>query len=379
MSYGGDSVASVHPLHNLRGILTDKLWMSLIGVVVVLLVTVAYLFNNVLDTPILRGTKTVNVELTSTGGLFEGSAVTYRGVKVGKVNQIRLTADGVVAKVVITSSDDIPADSVVKVRSLSPVGEQYLDFQPKTSRGPYLKDGSVIPATSTDLPKTLASTVISVNKLLDQIDSRQLHTLLTELSTGLAGTGEQMGKLVDQGSELLAQLDELWPETDRLLTNGNTVLSIGTDKADDIRTLASSAREFAAFLKNYDPELRSTLASAPTHVAELQQLIEDMDGYVPRFLDAAVLVSNLFRSYAPHLGVILAEYSGGLSVIPRAIKNGKIQIEGIPQRPTVCKYDTARMDPTSPKRREMVTTGHCPDSAPNLQRGAAHAPGPVDE
>lgn len=379
MSYGGDSVARVHPLHNLRGILTDKLWLSLIGVIVVLLVTVAYLFNNVLDTPILRGTKTVKVELTSTGGLFEGSAVTYRGVKVGKVQQIRLSGKGVVAKVVITSSDKIPVDSVVKVRSLSPVGEQYLDFQPKTAEGPFLKDGSVIPATSTDLPKTLASTVISVNKLLDQIDSQQLHTLLTELSTGLAGTGEQMGKLVDQGSQLLAQLDELWPETDRLITNGNTVLSIGTDKADDIRSLASSAKDFAAFLKNYDPELRNTLAMAPADLAALQQLLTDMNGHLPKFLSTAVLVSNLFRSYAPHLGAILANYSAGLGVVPAAIHDGIVYIEGIPQRPTVCSYPTSRRAPTNPVRRPMVTTGHCPDSAPNLQRGASHAPGPVSE
>ena len=379
MSYGGDSVARVRPLHNVRGILTDLLWLSLICVIEVMLFTVAYLFNNVLDTPILRGTKTIKVELTSTGGLFEGSAVTYRGVKIGKVEQIRLTADGVEAKAVITSRDKIPANSVVKVRSLSPVGEQYLDFQPKTSKGPFLKDGSVIPATSTDLPKTLASTVISVNKLLDQIDARQLHTLLTELSTGLAGTGQELGKLVDQGSQLLAQLDELWPETDRLLTNGNTVLSIGTDKADDIRTLATSARQFAAFLKNYDPQLRSTLQTAPENLAALQQLLDDMDGHLPKFLGTAVLVSNLFRSYAPQLGAILATYPDGLSVIPRAIKDGTVYIEGIPQRPTVCKYDTARREPTNPVRRPMVTTGHCPGSAPNLQRGAAHAPGPVDE
>jgi phospholipid/cholesterol/gamma-HCH transport system substrate-binding protein len=379
MSFGGDSVARVRPLHTVRGILADRLWLSLIGVIVVLLLTVAYLFNNVLDTPILRGTKTVKVELASTGGLFEGSAVTYRGVKIGKVHRITLTADGVEAKVVITSSDKIPTDSLVKVRSLSPVGEQYLDFQPNVSHGPFLKDGSVIPATSVDLPKTLASTVISVNKLLDQIDARQLHTLLTELSTGLEGTGQEMGKLVDQGSQLLAQLDELWPETDRLLTNGNTVLSIGTDKADDIRTLASSAKKFAAFLKDYDPTLRRTLQTAPAHVTALQQLLDDITGHLPGFLDEAVTVSNLFRSYAPHLGVILGEYAGGLSVIPRAIRNGIVQIEGIPQRPTVCRYDITRREPTNPVRRPMVTTGTCPDSAPNLQRGAAHAPGPVPE
>lgn len=379
MSFGDDSVAPVRPLHNLRGTLTDRLWLSLIGVIVVLLVTVAYLFSSILDTPILRGTKTVSVDLASTGGLFEGSAVTYRGIKIGKVKQIRLTADGVRAKVLITSSDEIPTDSVVKVRSLSPVGEQYLDFQPNVSHGPYLHDGSVIPATAVDLPKTLASTVISVNKLLDQVDAEQLHTLLTELATGLQGTGQEVGKLVDQGSQLLAQLDELWPETDRLLTNGNTALTIGTDKADEIRTLARSSKQFAAFLRSYDPKLRSTLQTAPASVTRLQQLISDLEAHLPGFLGKALQVSDLFRGYAPHLGVILSTYADGLGVIPKAIRDGIVHIEGIPQRPTVCKYDTLRREPTNPQRRPMVTTGHCPDSAVNLQRGAAHAPGPVTE
>lgn len=379
MSYGGDSTAEVHPLHNVRGILTDRLWQSLIGVVAVFLITLAYLFNNVLDTPLLRSTKVVKVEMSATGGLFEGSAVTYRGVKIGKVRTIDLTDEGVIATVAITSSDDIPVKSRVKVRSLSPVGEQYLDFQPASSQGPFLKDGSVIPATSTDLPKTLASTVISVNKLLDQIDSVKLKTLLTELSTGLAGTGKDLGRLVDQGAVLLADLDRLWPETERLLTNGSTVLDIGTDKAAEIRELATSSKQFAAFLKNYDPELRSTLKKAPAQITLLQALLNDATRIFPGFLGEAVTFSNFFRSYAPHLGTILSTYADGLGVIPKAIKDGIVQIRGLPQRPTVCRYDTTHRDQRDTERRPMVDDQHCPDDAPNLQRGAGHAPGPVDE
>lgn len=357
--------------------LRDRLWQSLVGVILVLLITVAYLFNSVLDTPLLGGTKVVKVEMTATGGLFEGSAVTYRGVKIGKVRTIKLTSTGVVATIAITADDKIPLSSVAKVRSLSPVGEQYLDFQPASTAGPYIKDGSVIPASSTDLPKTLASTVIAVNKVLDQVDAGQLHTVLTELSTGLAGTGEDLGKLVDQGQALLVDLDNLWPETDRLLTNGSQVLDIGTSKATEIRDLATSARQFAAFLKDYDPELRKTLAAAPEQITQLQALIKDASSVLPAFLDQAVPFSDLVRSYAPHLGAILQNYSTGLGVLGQAVRNGTLYIAGIAQRPTKCVYDNTRRDPKNPVQRPLVDTGHCPTSTPNLQRGAAHAPGPV--
>jgi virulence factor Mce-like protein len=361
----------------LANLLRDRLWQSFFGVLLVLLITVAYLFSSVLDTPLLGGTKTVKVEMSSTGGLFEGSAVTYRGVKIGKVSSIRLTRTGVVATVKITSDDKIPLKSVAKVRSLSPVGEQYLDFQPSTKAGPYLKDGSVVPATATDLPKTLASTVIAVNKVLDQVDPTQLHTLLTELSTGLAGTGEDLGKLVDQGQVLLEDLNKLWPETDRLLTNGSTVLDIGPSKAADIRSLAVSAKQFAAFLKSYDPELRKRIAAAPSQLAILKTLVNDAQASLPGFLHQAISFSDLFRGYAPHLGALLANYAPGLGVLGNAVRNGTLYIEGIPQRPTKCVYDNPRRDPKNPVRRPLVDSGHCAGSDPNLQRGAAHAPGPV--
>ncbi len=366
------------PVGRVRGILTDRLWQSLLGVMVVLLVTVAYLFSSVLETPLLGGTKVVQVEMTAAGGLFEGSSVTYRGVKIGKVREINLRGDGVVAIVRLTGSEPIPIDSVAKVRSLSPVGEQYLDFQPRTMKGPFLKDGSVVPATATDIPKTLASTVIALNKVLDQVDTDQLQTLLTELSTGLAGTGQQFGQLVDQGDQLLADLEMIWPETDRLITNAGTVLKIAPAKADEIRQLGVSARQFAAFLKDYDPELRGTLTRAPEQIRTLRALVKDASEVLPGFLGVSVEFSDLFRSYAPHLGAILTNYAPGIGVLGKAVRNGVLRITGIPQPSTRCRYATPRRDPRNPERRDLVVTGKCAPSAPNLQRGASQAPGPVE-
>ena len=361
----------------LVSLLRDKLWQSFFGVVLIFLLTVAYLFSAVLDTPLLGGTKEVRVEMSATGGLFEGSAVTYRGVKVGKVRTIELTESGVVATVAITAKDEIPVASVAQVRSLSPVGEQYLDFQPTTTAGPYLKDGSVVPASSTDLPKTLASTVIAVNKVLDQVDADQLRTLLVELSTGLAGTGEDLGRLVDQGQQLLVDLNSVWPETDRLLDNASAVLAIGPSRATEIRDLARTSRQFAAFLKNYDPELRQTLADAPDQIKQLSALVSDASAILPTFLDEAVPFSDLIRPYAPHLGALLAGYGPGLGVLGKAISDGTLHIEGIPQRPTKCTYGTDRRDPKNPEQRPLVKSGTCSPSTPNMQRGANQAPGPV--
>ena len=78
----------------MKGLLKSKLYLSLIGVIAVFVLAVIYIFAVVLDTPLLGGSKKITVNLVSTGGLYEGSPVTYRGVNVGKVTAIDLTKDG---------------------------------------------------------------------------------------------------------------------------------------------------------------------------------------------------------------------------------------------------------------------------------------------
>jgi phospholipid/cholesterol/gamma-HCH transport system substrate-binding protein len=363
---------------NVRGFFSDRLHQSALGVVLVLLVTVAYLLSEVLGVPLTHRARQVTVELAATGGLFEGSSVTYRGVKVGKVEEIRLTGHGVVATVTLASGGEhIPVDSVAKVRSLSPVGEQYLDFQPAVDHGPYLQDGDVVPATATDLPTTLAATVMAVSRVLDQVDERQLHTLLTELSTGLTGTGHDVGRAVDQATLILDELDRHWPETERLLDNGSTVLDIAPAEAAELRALARQSRVLAAFLRSYDPELRRLLRESPADLRTVEGLVSRAAEALPGFLEVAVDFSDVFRAHEQQLRALLALYAPGLGVLGKAVRNGYLQILGIPQRNVRCRYDTPHRAPTDPQRRPMVATGHCPASVEGHQRGARHAPAAV--
>ncbi|GAA3651652.1 MlaD family protein [Nocardioides ginsengisoli] len=358
-------------------ILGNKLYLSLAGVIAVLIVTVTYIFSAVLDQPLTSAPVEVKVELAQTGGLFEGSAVTYRGIKVGKVRRIVPAANGVVATVAITSGTAIPKDSLAKVRSLSPVGEQYLDFQPRKAGGPFLTTGETIPATSTDLPKSLSSTVVAVNSVLRQIDDKKLRVVLSELSTGLNGTGDDLGQILDQGTALLQTLDQVWPETDRIIGNSGSVLSIATDNADSLRQLATSSKQFAHFLRNYDPELRDLLKRGPGQLDELLKLVKDADQVLPGFLTTGVGFTDIVRSYEPHLRALLQNYSPGLQSLLNKVRDGELRIEIIPDQDPRCDYGTRRLDPKVNERRPLQRDGRCSASFATLQRGAAHAPGPV--
>src|ERR1700743_3965256 len=97
------------------------------------------------------GRMTVTLELPSTGGLYRFSNVTYRGVQVGKVTAVSLTAKGAKATLSLGTSPKIPANLQAAVQSVSAVGEQYVDLQPRTDSAPYLQNGSAIATQHTHI------------------------------------------------------------------------------------------------------------------------------------------------------------------------------------------------------------------------------------
>ncbi len=362
---------------SVRSILTDRLYLSAVGVVVVFLIAIAYIFAAVLDQPLTSRPVTIEVELTQTGGLFEGSVATYRGVKVGKVTEIVPTDDGVVATVRLSAGTDIPKNSLARVRSLSPVGEQYLDFQPESTDEPFLESGDTIGAESTDLPESLSSTVVAVNSVLRQIDDKKLRIVLGELSTALAGTGDDLGRILDQGNDLLATLDAVWPETNRVITNSGSVLRIVSDNEGSLRTLGTKAKQFAAFLRSYEPEWQQVLDRTPGQIEDLKALIRDADEVLPGFLDTGVSFTDVVMAYEPHLRTLLHEYAGGLGTLVAATNGGILRIVGIGAHTSRCDYGTTVHQPYDPERHAFQDNGACSASFAHLQRGAAHAPGPV--
>src|SRR5215469_16550827 len=101
------------------------------------------------------GRMTVSLELPATGGLYRFSNVTYRGVQVGKVTAVSLTPNGAKATLSLGTSTKIPSNLQAAVMSVSAVGEQYVDLQPRTDSAPYLHDGSVIAMGDTTIPQAV--------------------------------------------------------------------------------------------------------------------------------------------------------------------------------------------------------------------------------
>ena len=127
--------------------ITSKTKKQLIAFVILTLVGVTFVGARYarLDRLFYDSSYTVAAQYDQSGGIFTGAEVTYRGVGIGQVSEMKLTDDGVDVMLDIENKyDKIPKDSIALVGNKSAVGEQYVELQPQTDDGPYLDDGSKI-------------------------------------------------------------------------------------------------------------------------------------------------------------------------------------------------------------------------------------------
>ena len=164
---------------------------TIVGIIGVLVMVSVYM-----QAPTLLGIgrMTVTLELPATGGLYRFSNVTYRGVQVGKVTAVELTANGAKATLSLDTSPKIPANLQAEVRSVSAVGEQYVDLRPRTDSPPYLHDGSVIAMRDTTIPQPVGPMLDQVSALINSIPKDKLghcSTSRSSASTGPATTSDR--------------------------------------------------------------------------------------------------------------------------------------------------------------------------------------------
>ncbi|MEO7078961.1 MAG: MCE family protein, partial [Rhodococcus sp. (in: high G+C Gram-positive bacteria)] len=209
------------------------------------------------------GRYTVTVQLPTTGGLYQYSNVTYRGTTVGEVKSVELTPDGVDATMSIDSDYSIPADVDAQVKSVSAVGEQYVDLIPRSSDGPALSNGDVIPVERSSVPQDVGPMLDQADTLLKSISDTRLRTVVDESFKAFNGAGPDLQKLIDSTRLFVQEANANSGETIQLLDQLGPLLDGQVVSSDAIRSWTSNLATFTDQLRASDPDLRAILEKGP--------------------------------------------------------------------------------------------------------------------
>lgn len=107
-----------------------RVQLTIFALVTVVMVSLMAVFYIRVPSWLGIGEYTVSADLEAGGGLYQSANVTYRGVTVGRVEAVKLTPTGVDAVMQLNSDIKVPANAVAWVKSVSAIGEQYVDLVP---------------------------------------------------------------------------------------------------------------------------------------------------------------------------------------------------------------------------------------------------------
>jgi phospholipid/cholesterol/gamma-HCH transport system substrate-binding protein len=293
-----------------RGVKVRLVAFLVLSSVGVVYVAAAYL--GFVDRVLGRGL-TLHATLPTSGGLFEGSEVTYRGVKIGKVDQMRPTREGVELDLEIEEGTRLPLDSALFVHNLSAVGEQYLDLQPEDGSGPYAEDGDTLVGGEESMPVTEEELLVELDDFVQSVDKENLGVVIGELGTLFEDSGRPLQRLIDNGSRFVDEASAHEDETRRLLANGLRVLRTQQQEGENIRGLSRNLALLTGAIAGSDRELRTVLQDTPGAAAEVERLLVELEPTMPVLLGNLVTVNQVVVSHLGGVEQLLVAFPRGIA------------------------------------------------------------------
>ncbi|WP_431956123.1 MCE family protein [Nocardia lijiangensis] len=263
----------------------------------------------------------VTVQLAATGGLYPTANVAYRGTTVGKVQEVRLTPEGVEAKLSIDSDYKIPSDVDAWVRSVSAIGEQYVDLIPAESpKGGNLAAGAVIPQQRTKLPQDVGTLLDQTDRLLSSVADTRLRQVIDEAFRAFNGAGPDLQRFIDSASLLVQEAQNSAEPTKKLIEQIGPLLDTQIRSDAAIRSWTADLATVTDQLRAHDPALTGILRDGPAALQRVTRQFQELKPTLPLVLANLVSVGQVTTIYHAGLEQLLVVYPPLVAALTTAVR-----------------------------------------------------------
>lgn len=270
-----------------------KIQLSIFAVITMITLTVMAIFYLRLPSTFGIGTYGVSADFVAGGGIYKNANVTYRGVAVGRVESVQLNPTGVTADMRLNSGTPIPSNVIATVKSVSAIGEQYIDLVPPASASKnMLKDGATIGVDRTAVGQDIVDLLNQAQSLVSSISNTRLQDLLRESFKAFNGSGPELSRMIQSSRLLVDEANANTNEINKLLDQAGPLLKAQIRAGADLKTMASSLATLTGEAAQADPQIRSVLKTVPGAVDTVN---ETFDGIRPTFPVLAANLANFGR------------------------------------------------------------------------------------
>ena len=243
----------------------------------------------------------------------KGAKVKYRGIQIGKVEDISYAADEARLTLAIDSGEMhfIPSNATVHIAGNTIFGAKSVEFvAPQTPSGTALRPNALVKASAVQLEvNTLFQSLIN---LLHKIDPVELNGTLSALAEGLRGHGDDLGGLLSGLNTLTQQANPKLATLQEDFRKTGIVTNTYADAAPDLNTVFDSLPTINKTVidqqHNLNTALLATIGLANNAYETLEPGAQDFIDAINR-LRAPIKVAH---DYSPEFGCIFAGVDRGI-------------------------------------------------------------------
>src|SRR3954452_10042619 len=236
---------------------------------------------------------------------------------------MKLTDNGVDVILSINKSEDtIPKDSLALVGNKSAVGEQYVELQPQTDKGPYLQDGSAIKTPDTETPVSTTEILTNLDNLVESVPQADLRTVVSESGAAFHDAGPSLGQIIDTSSSFIKTAEANFDTTTALIRDSRTVLQTQVDKGSAIRSFSKNLALFSGTVADNDKYLRALIDNGSATANQLRTILEQNKVNLGQLLNNLVTTNEVVVKHLKGIRQIMVIYpyvvAGGFTVAEKS-------------------------------------------------------------
>src|SRR3984957_16020435 len=233
-----------------------KIQLIIFAVITAVTLTIMAIFYLRLTATFGIGTYGVSADFVAGGGLYQNGNVTYRGVAVGRVESVGLNPNGVTAEMRLNSGTPIPSNVTATVKSVSAIGEQYIDLVPPGNpASTKLHNGSRIERQNTRIGQDIADLLKRSEALVNSLGDTRLRELLHETFVAANGSGPELARLIESARLLVDEANANYPQVSELIDQAGPFLEAQIRAGADIKSLSDGLVRFTSEVRQADPQL----------------------------------------------------------------------------------------------------------------------------
>ncbi|MUL66326.1 mammalian cell entry protein [Mycobacterium sp. CBMA 234] len=262
------------------------------------------------------------------GGITPGSDVRVSGIKVGKVGDVELS--GTSAKVNFTVERQILVgdQSLVSIKTDTVLGQKSLWVTPKGA-----KEATVIPLGRTTTPYTINTALQDLGENSSELDKPQMEQALKVLTDTLHDATPQLRGALDGVATLSRSLNKRDQALEQLLGHAKKVSDTLAQRADQVNKLVTDGNQLFAALDQRREALGTLISGIRGVSQQLSGFVADNKREFGPALKQLNLLMDQLLQRKEHISEALKRLPGYATALGEVVGNGpgfNINLYGLP-------------------------------------------------